>query len=133
MTNNNSQDSPSLPTEWGNSPVLRLTRFYTLLLKKKIGTEPTINYGLVGKTFKSLLSSSKEIQIAVLLMAHLNYNSIKDSNGWMRNKLESSAYPLNLFVNNINVYKQYLIHEKQVEYDDVDTVRNVVYNYIDKL
>lgn len=122
----------TLPLEFGNTPVARLTKFYIRILAKKMGTSPTISYPKTGAIFKRLLKHTPEIQVAVLLMAHFNYNPHKGDE-FLAKRLKQQLYPIELFQQSINIYKTYLIYEKQIEYDDIDNLKEIVYNYIDKL
>ena len=128
----NVKSTCTLPLEFGKSPPLRLTNFYARILEKKIGTRPTINYGLAVKTFNSLLAEMEEIQVALIIMAHCNYSSRKDD-GWLEKQLKQRVWPLTFIINNCNVYKTYLIYEKMIEFDDLDTAKEVVSNYINRL
>ena len=87
----------------------------------------------MGKIFKALLTGATEIQVASLLIAHFNYNPTKNGNEWLQKTLKENAYPIELFQKNINVYKSYLIFDRQVEYDDVDNLKGIVYKYISRL
>jgi len=123
----------SLPFKWGTAPVKRLGVLYAKILRSKIGTEPTLAWGKMGKIFKALLTGATEIQVASLLIAHFNYNPTKNGNEWLQKTLKENAYPIELFQKNINVYKSYLIFDRQVEYDDVDNLKGIVYKYISRL
>lgn len=121
----------TLPLEFGKSPPLRLTNFYARVLERKMGTKPVISYGLATKVFNELLAQMEEIQVALIIMAYCNFNSRKDEK--LGEYLKTRAWPLTLIISNCNQLKTYLIYEKMIEFDDLDTAKETVFNYINRL
>jgi hypothetical protein len=123
----------TLPMEFGKTPVARLTKFYIKILASKMGTTPVVTYAKLGAVFKRLLVHTPEIQLGVLLMAHFNYNPDQKGSEFMAKVLRERLYPIELFASNINSYKTYLIFQKHVEIDDLDSLPDIINKYIDRL
>lgn len=121
----------TLPLDMGKTAVNRLTNLYVKIITKKLGTKPVISYPKTGSIIKTLLKSCSEIQASALIMAHCNFNSTK--NEWLSSQLKLKIYPIEMLLANVNIYISYLIFERNVEYDDVDNLKERVYKYIDTL
>ena len=121
----------TLPLDMGKTAVNRLTNLYVKIITKKLGTKPVISYPKTGSIIKTLLKSCSEIQASALIMAHCNFNSTM--NEWLSSQLKLKIYPIEMLLANVNIYISYLIFERNVEYDDVDNLKERVYKYIDTL
>lgn len=126
--------SPTLPIEWGTTPGKRLSTLYQKMLSQKIQSKAVIPWAMCSKIFKDLVGTHTEIQVASLLMAYMSYKpTIYPFDKWLVETPPKQMYPIGLFRKNYNVYIGYLIYDKKIEFDDVDTLKDVVYNFIERL
>lgn len=134
MTQQVTVSQPTLPLEWGGTSGKRLSTMYYKVLSKKMGAKALIPWAKCSKIFNTLTNTYTEIQVASLLMAHMNYSpTVYPFDGWLKDNLPKRMWDIGLFVKSINVYVTYLIYDKKIEFDDLDTLKDVVYKYVERL
>jgi hypothetical protein len=121
-----------LPQSYGSAPTKRLSTLYAKILRLKMGSEPVINWGKLGKIFAGQLKVLPEQVVAVLLIAHFNYKS-EAGDKFLAKLLQERMYPIELFVTNINTYKTYLTQEKGIDFSDTQQLQEIINNYLERL
>ena len=125
---------PTLPLEWGSTTSKRLATFYYKMLCKRLGAKGIMNWGKVMKMLSVPVKTHTEIQIASLLMAHMNYNpTVYPFDKYVVENLPKRMYPIEMFISNYNIYISYLIYDKKIEFDDLDKLQDIVYKYAESL
>jgi hypothetical protein len=126
--------SPTLPKEYGSTPASRLTTLYRKMLKQRLHAEPVISYAKTNMIFKTLCKVHSELQVASLLLAYMTYKpTLYPFDKWLVENIPKRMYPIEMFRSNYNVLISYLIYDRKIEFDNVDTLQDVVYNYIERL
>jgi transcription initiation factor IIE alpha subunit len=122
----------TLPQNLGSVPTKRLSTLYAKILRFKMGSDPIINWGKLGRIFSTQLKTLPEHIIAVLLIAHFNYNP-ENGDKFLAKLLHERMYPIELFVTNINTYKTYLTQEKGIDFSDAEQLQEIISNYLQRL
>lgn len=114
-----------------NTPLLRLSRFYSALYREQFGTNPVVKIaGKDGGIFKSLLKTYTEFQIAALLVVHFNWQGPYDQDENEFERLKANAFPLGWLSNAINKYVVYLSEQEDVDMNDAECVARYVNDYV---
>lgn len=113
-----------LPTSLGKSSLNRIIKVYSLLFEEKFGIEPMINFGMIGKLLKPLLTNFSEQQIACFLIMYFEFRGTDGQSEWLYQNNFSRNFPLNTFPKHVDGIRIYLSNVLGFDWKDDEIVRN---------
>lgn len=116
----------SLPPLFGRDRLKRIVTVYSLLWFFSYKTLYRANFGAIGRTFKPLLNSLTEWQIAALMIMHFNWHGADGRDEFVFKRLESAMHPILWIPAKVNEYGTYLTNVAGVDFEDKEKVRAYV-------
>ena len=118
----------TLPDSFGKTPLKRISKFYSLIWKRKFDMDYKTNFGLFGKTLGKLQDLT-EIQICSLIIVHFDWRGSLGTDEFLYKKLLGMSFPFEWIPNSQNAYKVFL-KEMGVDFADNNTVYEFVKRHI---
>ncbi len=116
----------SLPLEMGKRPIDRIIHVYGLIWKKKYGRFPIVQYAMIAKMFKPLLSQFSEYQIGLLVACHMHWRGASGDSDFIEKRLQDACYPLSWLPKAVNEYVAYIVNNQGINFDDENIVKETL-------
>lgn len=123
-----------LPLWMGNSALKRIIKIHSMIWTDLYGFPPTyMNWGMIGKLYKPLLSSYSEYQIASLIILHFDWKGADGSDEFTHKRLANKCFPIEWVPKAVNEYQAYLKNSLGLKFDEPTAVRSHVIGFMKPL